>query len=229
MDIILLTPVRLFADGLRACLAERQDVTVKSVVDSVGRARAQLAMGRVDLVLIDVTAGVNLDEVRLLASDHADVVFVAVGLIEQRQHVIHCGRAGFAGYVTRDATVDELCQALANAVAGRLTCPAHISGGLLRALFRGDCDTAPPAPERALTSRESEVLSLIGRGLSNKEIARELVLSVATVKHHVHNLLDKLHLARRAQAMRCVRDAPWLVELPARPADADSKATARGL
>lgn len=53
-----------------------------------------------------------------------------------------------------------------------------------------------------------------GRGLSNKEIARELVLSVATVKHHVHNVLDKLKLPRRAQAMRRVRDAPWLVSPP---------------
>jgi two-component system, NarL family, nitrate/nitrite response regulator NarL len=61
-----------------------------------------------------------------------------------------------------------------------------------------------------LTRRESEVLVFPGRGLSNKEIGCELRLSVATVKHHVHHILEKLKLERRAQAMRRVRDAPWL-------------------
>ena len=59
------------------------------------------------------------------------------------------------------------------------------------------------------------MLQLLGGGLSNKEIARELSLSVATVKHHVHSILAKLQLPRRAQAMRRVRDAPWIA--PAGP------------
>jgi DNA-binding NarL/FixJ family response regulator len=54
------------------------------------------------------------------------------------------------------------------------------------------------------------VLELLGRGLSNKEIGDELCLSVATVKHHVHHVLEKLKLPKRAQAMRRVRDEPWL-------------------
>jgi two-component system, NarL family, nitrate/nitrite response regulator NarL len=54
------------------------------------------------------------------------------------------------------------------------------------------------------------VLQLIGRGLTNKEIARELNLSVATIKHHVHNVLEKLNLPRRAYAMRRVRERPWI-------------------
>ena len=66
---------------------------------------------------------------------------------------------------------------------------------------------------RSPTRRGSEVLELIGRGLSNKEIGRQLCLSVATVKHHVHHVLEKLGLSRRAEAMRRVRDAPWIVRL----------------
>jgi two-component system, NarL family, nitrate/nitrite response regulator NarL len=61
-----------------------------------------------------------------------------------------------------------------------------------------------------LIRRESKVLKLLGRGLSNKEIGCELCLSVPTVKHHVHHILEKLKLSRRAEAMRRVRDAPWL-------------------
>jgi DNA-binding NarL/FixJ family response regulator len=84
----------------------------------------------------------------------------------------------------------------------------------MHALFRIDAPPQEAGLDRSLTRRESDVLQLIGRGLSNKEIARELVISVSTVKHHVHNLLDKLQLQRRSQAMRRVRDAPWLVSPP---------------
>ena len=86
----------------------------------------------------------------------------------------------------------------------------------MRALFRLHSESAQDNEELAyaLTRRERNVLQLIGHGDSNKEIARHLSLSEATVKHHVHNILGKLNLPRRAQAMRLVRDAPWLVSTP---------------
>jgi DNA-binding NarL/FixJ family response regulator len=110
-------------------------------------------------------------------------------------------------------------------MAGRLACSADISGGLLRALFRSDDAPVPSAHEEALTQREGEVLQLIGRGMSNKEIARELALSIATVKHHVHKVLEKLQLPRRAQAMRRVRSAPWIASSAP---GLDRQATQRG-
>jgi DNA-binding NarL/FixJ family response regulator len=214
MNVVVLTPVRLLGDGLAACFERRPGITVLSVVDDLASLRHTLATAQADLVLIDVTHGIDLYDVRAIAAERPDVALVALGLTEQRQEVIRCGRAGFTGYVARDATVDALCKALADIVDGRLACPAEISGGLLRALFRKDPSPDEPAFDHALTRREGDVLQLIGQGLSNKEIARELCLSVATVKHHVHNVLDKLHLPRRAQAMRKVRDAPWLASPP---------------
>lgn len=77
-----------------------------------------------------------------------------------------------------------------------------------------DSDSRQSPQDEALTRREGDVLQLIGDGLSNKEIARDLCVSVATVKHHVHNILEKLHVPRRAQAMRRVREAPWIASLP---------------
>ena len=103
---------------------------------------------------------------------------------------------------------------MSDVAAGRLACPPEISGGLLRALFRREPHTAEePTLNSALTRRECEVLELLGRGLSNKEIGCELYLSVPTVKHHVHHVLEKLHVSRRAEAMRQVRDAPWLARI----------------
>jgi two-component system nitrate/nitrite response regulator NarL len=210
MNIIVLTPVRLLGDGLAACFSSRPDMRAIAVVNDLGTLRNTLATTETHVVLIDVTQGVDLFDVRAIASEWPDVPLVALGLNEQRQEVIRCGRAGFAGYVARDASIDALCNSLSEIVAGRLACPPEISGGLLRALFRRESGSDESDLSLALTPREGEVLELLGRGFSNKEIANELCLSVATVKHHVHHVLEKLQLQRRAQAMRRVRDAPWL-------------------
>lgn len=210
MNIIVLTPVRLLGDGLAACFSSRSDMRASAVVNDLASLRYMLSTTETHVVLIDVTQGIDLFDVRAIASEWPDVPLVALGLNEQRQEVIRCGRAGFAGYVARDASIDALCKALSEIVAGRLACPPEISGGLLRALFRREPRSDETNVDLALTRRESEVLELLGRGFSNKEIANELCLSVATVKHHVHHVLEKLQLQRRAQAMRRVRDAPWL-------------------
>jgi DNA-binding NarL/FixJ family response regulator len=210
MNIVVLTPVRLLGDGLVSCIAHRPEMCVLSVVSDLQSLRVALATSHADIVLIDVTQGVDLFDVRDVAARWPDVALVALGLHEQKQEVIRCGRAGFAGYVARDASVDVLCGTLAEIAAGRFACPPEISGGLLRALFHDGHREPGPELEPALTRRESEVLELLGRGLSNKEIGNELCLSVATVKHHVHHVLEKLKLQRRAQAMRRFRDAPWI-------------------
>ena len=215
MNIVVLTPVRLLGDGLSACINRFPQMTVVAVVNDFSRLRATLGALAADLVLIDVTQGIDLYDVRSLAAAYPDIALVALGLTEQRQDVIRCGRAGFTGYVARDTPIDALCGALTDVVAGRLACSAEISGGLLRALFQMEdaparAPGAQPDTDPALTRREAEVLHLIGEARSNKEIARELCISVATVKHHVHNVLEKLQLHGRAQAMRRVREAPWL-------------------
>jgi DNA-binding NarL/FixJ family response regulator len=218
MNIIVLTPVRLLGDGLVACFQHRPEIEVVAIVDGLMTIRAALAKKRCDLVLIDVTQGIDLYDVRCIASERPDVALVALGLTEQRQEVIRCGRAGFSGYVARNASVDALVKALSDVIEGRVACPAEISGGLLRALFRAEASDHERPVTHSLTRREGEVLQLIGQGLSNKEIARRLCVSVATVKHHVHNVLDKLQLPRRTQAMRLVRDSPWLATPRERPA-----------
>jgi len=210
MNILVLTAVRLFGDGLGTSLSSRHGLSVVAVVNDLASLRDHLSRAKADAVLVDVTQGVNLFDMRSIAAQWPDVPLVALGLYERKQDVIMCGRAGFAGYVSRDASLDRLCESVNEIVTGRLSCPPEISGGLLRALFRENERAVETDLDLALTRRESEVLELIGHGLSNKEIGDQLCLSVATVKHHVHHVLEKLKLPRRAQAMRKIRDAPWL-------------------
>jgi len=211
MKVIILTPIRILGEGLHASLSRRPEFCLCATVPNLPALREALNDTQPDLVLIDVTQGIDLEEVRAIAAERPGLALVALGLCEQRQEVIRCGRAGFVGYVAREATVDALCGAMLDVATGRLHCSAEISGGLLRALFRMQRDSQASCIETALTRREGEVLQLIGRGLTNKEIARELHLSTATIKHHVHGVLGKLQVARRVQAMRRVRETPWIV------------------
>lgn len=210
MRAVILTPVRLLGDGLVSCLNGRSDIEIVRVVKTIREVSDLVLANTVDVALIDMTQPIDLDEVRALAIAGPGVVLIAMGLHEQRQDVIRCGRAGFTGYVSRDSSIEGLCKAMHDALAGRLACPDEISGGLLRALFRQSADPETAPGGEPLTKREGDVLQLIGNGLTNKEIARALGLSVATVKNHVHNVLEKLSLPRRAHAMRKVREMPWL-------------------
>lgn len=215
MDIAILTSIRLFGDSLASFFHTRQDMSVVAVTHSFSMLQDALGRTKVDLALIDVTQGVDFEEIRSLAGQCPSVTLVAVGLKTDQKEVVRCGRVGFSAYLPRDAPLSQLLQAMEDALAGRLSCPPEVAGELFRALYR---DTPAAAEEcgEALTPRECEVLRELGGGLSNKEIARRLGLSLSTVKHHVHKILDKLHVLRRAEAMRKVRDAPWIAgPLPA--------------
>ena len=211
--LAIVTPIRILGEGLRACLGCRDDVSLLAIVPDFPALRGALETNAPDVIVIDVTQGISLEEVRAVALAKPEIGLLALGLSEQRHEVIRCGRAGFVGYVSRDAGVDSLMQAMADVRAGRLRCNTEISSGLLRALFEMNGQGAAVPSGKQLTRREGEVLHLLGRGLSNKEIARELNLSTATIKHHVHGVLHKLNVTRRTQAMRCVRETPWIAGL----------------
>jgi two-component system, NarL family, nitrate/nitrite response regulator NarL len=208
--IMVVSPVRLFRDCLAAVLESMQPVPELMAEVSVTALHQCLPAEQPDVVLVDVTQDIEMEEVALVAAKWPDLPLLALGLLERREEVVRHGRAGFVGYVVRDATIEDLQSVISDAVAGRMQCPAEISGGLIRALFSREHSSTPGRVALSLTRRETEVLQMIGRGFSNKEIARDLDLSVATIKCHVHNVLAKLGVGHRSHAMRKVRAEPWI-------------------
>src|SRR6185436_5530969 len=110
-------PLRLLGDGLAACFNSRPDLRSVAVVNDLGSLRNKLSTNDIQAVLVDVGWGVDVFDIRAIATEWADVPLIALGLNEQRQEVIACGRAGYAGYVPLEASIDELCQTLHEIVA----------------------------------------------------------------------------------------------------------------
>ena len=214
MNVIVVTQIRILGDGIAMSLSGHAGINHVNVVEDDLALNSQLEeQNQSTIVLVDVSQGFELNNIRATAVRWPEVPIVALGLEERLDEVIQCGREGFAGYISRDISVDDLCQSVLDLAEGKVTCPPEIVGGLLRSLFRnGRTKDESDKSKPALTRRESEVLQLIGQGYTNKEIAKQLSLSVSTVKHHVHYILQKLGASKRTEVMRRVREQPWLCE-----------------
>lgn len=191
--------MRLFAEGVAACLDSPPESHAIACCqfDTVHDAAAA---GRADIVLVDVTDRRVLAEARGLVHDFPDLRVIALALPEAADEVIACADHGFVSYVPRNACVEEMLDVVRRALREEVVCDPKVSGELMRELRRRRAMASPSDPAGdELTRREREVLRLLGRRLSNKEIARQLCLSTATVKNHVHSILTKLKIGCRQE------------------------------
>lgn len=206
--VAIFSVVRIYAEGLAECL-NRGDISVTGIARNFAEIESLLEAAPVDLILCDTSDKTTVDEVRQLSSCFSNVRIVAIALAETETEIIAWTGAGISAYVPRDASLAQLRTALVAAMRGEVRCSPKITGWLLRELRH--------QPERSslgerLTSREFQTLRLISMGLSNKEIASELRISVSTVKNHVHSVLEKLCVQSRSQAAAAVRDRRFNLE-----------------
>jgi two-component system, NarL family, nitrate/nitrite response regulator NarL len=204
---VIIGEVRLYREGLAQLLDGAPFI---NVVGTPGqRAEAIDATGNLqpDVVLLDATMAGSLGLAREINQQWPDVRVIVFAIPEVEEDVIACAEAGVAGYVSRSASAEELVDTVRSVARGELRCPPRIAAtlfhhiGELAAKSRRD-----PAPAH-LTAREREIVAMLDNGLSNKEIARRLRIRTATVKNHVHNILEKLQVSRRGEAAARMRRA----------------------
>lgn len=180
----------LCGDG-RFCLVDSLSLR-HDVLDSARRNRPQLA-------LIELSHPSAVMTLRGIARVAPGITLIALTPGESEQEIIACAKAGADGYITRDASVDDVIDTILSSLQGELRCSPRIA----RSLFQHVGRLAPQhngVPAEGLTRREAEILDLITEGFSNKRIARALGIEVATVKNHVHRILGKLGVACRGEA-----------------------------
>lgn len=155
----------------------------------------------VDIVVIEVSTRLALESAPALRRADPPRKLIAVALEDDPGQAMAWASAGAAGLVGRNASVDQLCSALINVSRGAAHCSDEISGALLRGI-EANGGRRTGGQGHCLTEREQEVAWLLAHGLTNREIADHLHISPGTVKSHVHNVICKLGVRRRAYVAR---------------------------
>lgn len=205
--VVLADDHHLFRDGLARILNGYPDIEVVATVGSGEAAVTAVAQHQPDVVLLDVNmpgiGGVGATQ-QLHRAD-PDVRILMLTVSEQGNDLFAAIRSGARGYLLKDATSDQLHDAIMRVHVGE----AIIAPAMAAKLFDKFAEL-PEAPKRSpkldeLTERERQILHLLTQGLSNKEIGLELSLSPHTIKVHLHRILEKLDLRSRVEA------AAWAV------------------
>jgi len=198
--VLVVSDVRLYRDGLAQIFADERRLSVVGTAADVPAAARLAAEHHPDVALVDMAMPQSAAAVRGIAAIAPGVKVVALGIRENEQDLIACAEAGVAGYVPRAASVPDLVTVLEGVGRGELLCSAHTAASLWRRVAALAARAGRTLEENTLTRREREIGTLIEAGLSNKDIAIRLGIEVATVKNHVHSLLEKLQVHRRGQA-----------------------------
>jgi two-component system nitrate/nitrite response regulator NarL len=207
--VFIAAHVRLYREGLAEILAREEGMDVVGTAGERGEIRAQVRALQPDVVLLDPALPESMEAVRELAdASHRKVV--ALASLETEPAVIACAEAGVSGYVTRNDSLADLVATIRSVARGDLLCSPRMAGTLLRRVTALAAERSHASAEGRLTSRELQILRLIDEGFANKQIAIRLGIELPTVKNHVHNILEKLGVARRGEAVARLRHGPLL-------------------
>lgn len=214
--LILVGEYHLFRECLASMLASSGRFEVTAQVDRLADARPVLLEQPSQVVLVDVgrpETGV-LEVIKVLSEELPAAKLVALGLEEREQEILPFIEAGAKAYVLKEASVQELTEVIEKVERGEAICSPQIASSMFSRL--ADLAREQRRSERLealnLTPREIEILQLIADGRSNKEIGEKLFLSFHTVKNHVHNILEKLNVEHRSQAVELAVRKRWVRE-----------------
>ncbi|MCC3411357.1 MAG: response regulator transcription factor [Microcoleus sp. PH2017_29_MFU_D_A] len=210
--LLLVDDQQLICQGLKAMLSLESDLEVIGIAHNGKAALEQVEALQPDVVLMDLKMPVmdGREATRLICQSFPNTSVLVLTTFDDDGYIVDAMRAGAKGYLLKDMPSEELAQAIRLVQSGY----TQLAPGLMDKLITGFCaaptnseptnpaPTAQPSKLAALTQltpREQEVLQLIGKGLTNRDIAQQLFISEGTVKTHVTHLLNRLNLRNRSQ------------------------------
>jgi DNA-binding NarL/FixJ family response regulator len=209
--VVLADDQQLIRAGLRLMLESEPDIRVVAEAEDGMRAVEAARALDPDVLLMDIRMPV-LDGIeatrRLCGQDSTGRPSVLIlTTYDVDEYVFAALRAGASGFLLKHTSPEELVIAVRTVAAGEGLIAPAVTRRLIAEFARSGAGVPPPAPLDALTPREREVLALVGRGLTNSEIGRELFVGEATVKSHVSHILTKLALRDRVHAVIYAHEA----------------------
>jgi two-component system, NarL family, nitrate/nitrite response regulator NarL len=203
--VAIAADIRLFREGLAEIFARRDRFrvvgTARDVEEAVELARNQ----RPQVMLLDLAMPESRGAIRAILRASPETRVVGLAAPESEHELVAYAEARLSGYVEREGSLEDLETAVELAARGEIHCSPRIASALARRLATLADEEGSPEPTLGLTARELQVVELIQEGLSNKQIAQRLCIELPTVKHHVHHILSKLDVARRADVASKLR------------------------
>jgi DNA-binding NarL/FixJ family response regulator len=204
IKVLLADDNALFREGMASLLARcSNDVQVAGQAKDAAEAVRKTSLLRPDVVLMDLSMplGGGVEATRQILVERPEQAICMLTVSEQAGDLFDSIRAGARGYLVKTVQLDDLCSSLQILADGGSVVSPHLAVQLLDEFAKlAEGIREGPSEAEKLTGREREVLELIARGSSNKEIAQKLVIAENTVKVHLRNILDKLQVHSRAQA-----------------------------
>jgi two-component system nitrate/nitrite response regulator NarL len=211
LRVLIVSDVRVVQEGLRSVLAKWNEVDVVSTVDLL-QARDQSARLHPDVILFDAARQDSVEFLKDLVASQPHSKVVAFGVKDADDDILALAAAGTAGYICNSAESSDVVRVLEQVMCDELPCSPRASASLYRrvaTLSQSGNDSVGVGNGHVgaalLSPREVQIAHLIDRGLTNKQIGRELGIEAATVKNHVHNMCEKLDVHRRGEAAARVR------------------------
>jgi DNA-binding NarL/FixJ family response regulator len=208
--LVIVHSNRLFREAIAFALSRQAGSVVVANVGGAGELADQLDLLRADVYVIDLGAssGRGLDDARKVRRRSPAAKILLTGLGGTEAEILACAEAGAGGYLTAQASLDELVENVRAVASGESICSRRVACLLFSRVAQAARDRegfrAVDGPR--VTRREREIIALINAGLSNKEIAARLRIEVQTVKNHIHNILEKLHVDGRRDLRHCVNE-----------------------
>jgi DNA-binding NarL/FixJ family response regulator len=210
ISIFIVDDLRLLREGLMSLLAERQDITIIGTAASGSKALVKIKELRPAIALIDIgmPGKDGIKVAQALRQEMPEVKVIILGMPDLADDIMPCIEAGAAGYVLKEGSFDDLVEIIRAVHRGETFCSPRLTASLFSHIAELATERMPSILQRPikLTARELEIINEIAAGLSNKEIAQRLSIEAQTVKNHIHNILDKLQLHTRLEAVQYARE-----------------------
>lgn len=203
IKVLLVDDHTVVLKGLAFFLSTQEDLELVGEANNGKEALVKVGETTPDVILMDLYMP-EMDGVEATAyikKEYPNVKVIVLTSFSDQAHVLPALRAGASGYILKDVEPDQLVEAIRSAYKGNIQLHPDIANALLsQTLPVEEKEEEPSIQVDVLTARENEVLQLLAKGMSNKEIASVLVITEKTVKAHVSSILSKLNLSDRTQA-----------------------------
>ena len=203
ISILLLEDNEVLSRHLERTLSDWHYSAEVFVCQSNAEAAEIIATNHIGLLLADlnVSDGDGVDTIRLFSEANPDGLTIIMSGISEPERIIRAIKSGAVGYLHKSDTSLQLIASIEKALAGQSTISAEIAVVLFTSLQHEETTGASEASSEILTSRETEVINLVARGLSNAEIAKTLTISKNTLPVHIRNIYRKLQTNNRTEAV----------------------------